>query len=83
MKVYVISYKSQYSDGSYSSGVCYVFNSLEKAKNMLETIKQDEISEYKDNGIDISNRIIDLENAFKIENGDDIDEYSIDEMQVK
>ena len=42
MKVYVIRYEDLWGD-KYSSGVSYVFDTLEKAEIMLEEIKKDEI----------------------------------------
>ena len=43
-KVFIIRYEDMCS-GEYSSGVCYVFNTMEKAKIMLEEIKKDIICE--------------------------------------
>lgn len=40
-KVYIIKWEDSDSSGSYSSGISYVFDTLDKAKEMLEEIKQD------------------------------------------
>lgn len=82
-KVYIITYKSTYSDGTSASGISFVYDNYEKAKKMLETIKQDEISNYQDNGINIRARILCEENSFTIDSGSDTDKYSIIEMDVK
>ena len=80
-KVYVIRYEELMS-GEYSSGVCYVFDTLEKAEIMLRQIKQDEIH---DNNLDnIKTDIHDLitENGFIIDYIDDYTKYVIEEMVV-
>ena len=71
-----------YPNGEYYSGVSYVYNTLEKAKNMLEKIKADEIAEYEDNGCDIRNDIRSTEYNFIIDRAD-FTEYEIVEMEVK
>lgn len=81
-KVYIITYRDKYSNGEYYSGVSYVYNALEKAKNMLEKIKADEIAEYEDNGCDIRNDIRSTEYSFIIDRAD-FTEYEIIEMEVK
>lgn len=40
-KVYIITYRDEYSNGEVYSGVSYVYDTLEKAKNMIEVIKAD------------------------------------------
>lgn len=81
-KVYIITYRDKYSNGEYYSGVSYVYNTLEKAKNMLEKIKADEIAKYEDNGCDIRNDIRSTEYSFIIDRAD-FTEYEIIEMEVK
>ena len=81
-KVYIITYHDEYSNGECYSGVSYVFDSLEKARKMLEEIKQDEIAEYKENGYDITNDIK-LENDTLTKDSGDFSEYKIIESQVK
>lgn len=76
-RVYVIVNESLYSDNSYSSGCSYVCDTLEKALNMLEIIKQDEIEEYGLNDWDITDDIRDYENGFIIELGDEYTKYEI------
>lgn len=52
-KVYIIRYE-EYDDGNgYFSGISYVFKDLEKAKDMLKTIKEDELSNIDLNKDDI------------------------------
>lgn len=80
-KVYIITYKDEVED-NFRSGVSYVFDTMEKAKNMLEVIKKDEIKEYADNGYDIKDNIINTENGFIIDSGD-YTEFEIVEMEVK
>ena len=81
-KVYVIRYEELCS-GEYSSGTSYVFDSLEKAKTMLEEIKKDEIC--SNDRIDIKNLIHDLitEEGFIIDYIDDYTKYVIEEMRVE
>lgn len=82
-KVYIITYECSYSDGSYNSGVSYVYSDYEKALKMLEKIKQDEIQEYDINGIDIKDSIIDYKDSFVVDRCDDVDKFSIIEMNVE
>jgi hypothetical protein len=83
MKVYVIRYEELYSNNSFSSGVSYVFDSLDKAKDMLKKIKEDEIEYYVDNGwnredIDIKEELYTLYFDFF----DEYTKYEIIEMEV-
>lgn len=80
-KVYIISYEDCMS-GEYYSGISYVFDTLEKAKSMLEIIKKDEMYEYKYNGYDIKDDIKDTENGFIIDRAD-YTEYEIKEMNIQ
>lgn len=84
MKVYIIRYE-ELSSGEYSSGISYVFDTLEKAEDMLEEIKDCEIGHYADNGRDIKDLVHDLitENGFIIDFIDDYTKYVIEEMEVK
>ena len=81
-KVYIIRYECLAS-GEYSSGISYVFNSLEKAKIMLEEIKKDEICSSERE--DIKDLIHDLvyDNGFIIDYIDDYDKYVIEELEVQ
>ena len=81
-RVYVIVNESLYSDNSCSSGCSYVCDTLEKALNMLEIIKQDEIEEYGLNDWDITDDIRDYENGFIIELGDEYTKYEIVEKEL-
>lgn len=83
-KVYLIKWEESYESGLYSSGINYVFDTLEKAKTMLEKIKQDIIdnSEREDIKELIHNFIYD--EGFKVDYLDnDYDSYEIVEMEVQ
>lgn len=79
MKVYVISFMDEYLDARSQFGISYVFDSLEKAKQRLEIIKQleqeDKIKEYE---------LIDDDLSFDIikEGGDFTTRFRITEMEV-
>lgn len=84
MKVYIIKYEESYEGGLYESGICYVFDTLEKAKTMLKQIKED-IIENSDRE-DIKDMIHDniYGDGFKVDYlGYDYDSYEIIEMEVK
>ena len=86
MKVYVIRYESLYSDNEYTSGTMYAFNSLEKARERLEEIKQEKIEYYTDaRGEDASSLIHNFitEEGFTVDFFDEYDNYYIDEMEVE
>ena len=82
MKVYVIRYEEVCS-GEYFSGVCHVFDTLEKAEIMLEKIKNHEI--YDNDREDIKDLIHYLitENGFIIDYMDDYTKYVIEEMELR
>ena len=85
-KVYVIRYESLYSDNSYSSGVSYAFNTLEKARKRLEEIKQDTIQYYEDAGREDAKSLIHnfiTEEGFIVDFLDEYDKYYIEEMEVE
>ena len=88
-KVYVISFETL-SDNVYDSGVAYVFDTLEKAKIMLEQIKQDCIYSCdftaEDFNVDsLYDLVHDLvtEDGFIIDFYDDYTKYIIEEMEVQ
>ena len=80
-KVYIIKYEDL-QDEEYSSGISYVFDTLEKAETMLRQIKQDEM--HSSDIEDIKNYTHDLitENGFIIDFLDDYTKYTIEEMEV-
>ena len=81
-KVYVIRYEESCS-GEYFSGVSYVFNTLEKAKIMLEEIKKDIIcSSEREDIKDIIHDLI-TENGFIVDYIEDYDKYVIEEIEVQ
>lgn len=80
--VYVITYEECCS-GEYHSGLCYVFDTFEKANIMLEEIKKDIICESERE--DIKDLIHDLitENGFIVDYINDYDKYIIEEIEVQ
>ena len=82
-KVYIIKYETL-SSGEYSSGLCYVFDTLEKARIMLEEIKKDEIcSSDLENIKDLIHDLM-YEEGFIIDYiSDDYDKYVIEEIEVQ
>lgn len=80
-KVYIIRYEDC-SSGDYSSGICYVFDTKEKAEIMLEEIKKDIICSAERD--DIKDLIHDLitEDGFIVDYIDDYDKYIIEELEV-
>ena len=81
-KVYVIRYEDLCS-GDYSSGISYVFDSLEKAEIMLRQIKQDEIHDNDLDNIETDVHDLITENGFIIDYMDDYTKYVIEEMEVQ
>ena len=81
-KVYVIRYEDLCS-GDYSSGISYVFDSLEKAEIMLRQIKQDEIHDNDLDNIETDVHDLITENGFIIDYIDDYTKYVIEEMEVQ
>lgn len=84
-KVYIIRYEELCS-GEYSSGISYVYDTLEKAEKMLEEIKEDEINTCYEDGIEeIEDDIHDLitENGFIIDFIDDYTKYVIEEEKIR
>ena len=82
MKVYIIRYEELIS-GEYSSGISYVFDTLDKAEIMLRQIKQDEIHDNDLDGINTDIHDLITENGFIIDYIDNYTKYVIEEMEVK
>lgn len=86
MKVYVISFIDEYLDARSQFGISYVFDSLEKAKQQLEIIKQheleqeDKIKELEDTEYELIND--DLSFDIIKEGGDFTTRFRITEMEV-
>lgn len=80
MKVFVISFMDEYLDTHSQFGTSYVFNSLEKAKQQLEIIKQYELEQIGDTEYEL----IDDDLSFDIikEGGDFTTRFRITEMEV-
>lgn len=80
MKVFVISFMDEYLDARSQFGISYVFDSLEKAKQQLEIIKQYELEQIEDTEYEL----IDDDLSFDIikEGGDFTTRFRITEMEV-
>lgn len=80
MKVFVISFMDEYLDIHSQFGTSYVFDSLEKAKQQLEIIKQYELEQIGDTEYEL----IDDDLSFDIikEGGDFTTSFKITEMEV-
>lgn len=80
MKVFVISFMDEYLDTHSQFGTSYVFDSLEKAKQQLEIIKQYELEQIEDTEYEL----IDDDLSFDIikEGGDFTTRFRITEMEV-
>lgn len=80
MKVFVISFMDEYLDTHSQFGTSYVFDSLEKAKQQLEIIKQYELEQIGDTEYEL----IDDDLSFDIikEGGDFTTRFRITEMEV-
>ena len=85
-KVYVICFEQLYSNGEKSMGISYVYSTLRKAKNMLKTIKKDEMQFYIDDGCNrdyIERHTRDFSRSFIINLVDEYVKFEIVEMEVK
>lgn len=80
MKVYVVSFMDEYLDARSQFGTSYVFDSLEKAKQQLEIIKQYELEQIEDTEYEL----IDDDLSFDLikEGGDFTTRFRITEMEV-
>lgn len=84
MKVFVISFMDEYLDARLDArsqfGTSYVFDSLEKAKQQLEIIKQYELEQIGDTEYEL----IDDDLSFDLikEGGDFTTSFKITEMEV-
>ena len=80
MKVFVISFMDEYLDARSQFGISYVFDSLEKAKQQLEIIKQYELEQIEDTEYELIND--DLSFDIIKEGGDFTTSFKITEMEV-
>lgn len=80
MKVFVISFMDEYLDVHSQFGISYVFDSLEKAKQQLEIIKQYELEQIEDTEYELIND--DLSFDIIKEGGDFTTSFKITEMEV-
>lgn len=85
MKIYIIRWETLYSNGEYSNGISYVFDSLEKAKKCLEEIKENVIEERKEYNDKSEENVHELltEDGFILDLIDEYDKYVIEEMEVR
>lgn len=82
-KVYLIKWEESYEGGRYDSGISYAFDTLEKAKKMLEEIKEDIINDSDREDIkDLIHNDLYGE-GFNVDYlDDDYESYEIIEMEV-
>lgn len=80
MKVFVISFMDEYLDIHSQIGTSYVFDSLEKAKQQLEIIKQYELEQIGDTEYELIND--DLSFDIIREGGDFTTSFKITEVEV-
>ena len=73
--VYIIRFEEENS-GLVSSGISYVYETEEKARKMLKTIKNDELENYDENDI---LEITEDDDEFTIDLGDD---YVIEKCNI-
>lgn len=79
-KVYIIRYEEETS-GEYSSGVSYVYESLEKAKDMLNEILKEELKFCEENELKPS--IYEEDMSFLLDFSCDYTKFVIEEREVK
>ena len=79
-KVYIIRYEEKTS-GEYSSGILYVYESLEKAKNMLNEILEEELEFYKENELEPS--VYEEDMSFLLDFSYNYTKYIIEEREIK
>lgn len=79
-KVFIINFMDEYLEGVSQFGISYVFNSLEKAKQQLEIIKQYELEQLGDTEYELIND--DLSFDLIKEGGDFTTRFRITEMEV-
>jgi hypothetical protein len=83
-KVFIIMWEELYSDGEYSSGISYVFDTLEKAKNMLQTIKNDDLKMYmEDENYEKEDILKEDETSVMFDFLDEYTKYEIIEEEIK
>lgn len=79
-KVYIIRYEEEAS-GEYSSGVSYVYESLEKAKNMLNEILEEELKFCEENELEPS--VYEEDMSVLLDFSYDYTKYVIEEREVR
>ena len=82
MKVYIIRFEELDCGENYSSGISYVFDTKEKARKMLQTIKEDEMIYYEDRE-DIEDILKESEDSIIFDFLDEYIKYEIVEMRVE
>lgn len=76
--VYIIRFEEENS-GLVSSGISYVYETEEKARKMLKTIKNDELKNYDENDI---LEITEDDDEFTIDLGDDYVKFVIEKCNI-
>ena len=79
-KVYIIRYEEEISDEC-SSGVSYVYESLEKAKNMLNEILEEELEFCKEH--DLVPSIYKEDMSFLLDFSYNYTKYIIEEREIE
>lgn len=78
-KVYIIRYEERVS-GEYVSNVSYAFDTLEKAKNMLNEILKEELDFCKEN--DLQPSVYERDYNFILDYSDNYTKYEIVERNI-
>lgn len=76
--VYIIRFEEENS-GLVSSGISYVYETEEKAREMLKTIKNDELENYDEDDI---LEITEDDDEFTIDLGDDYIKFIIEKCNI-
>lgn len=76
--VYIIRFEEEHS-GLVSSGISYVYETEEKARKMLKTIKNDELENYDEDDI---LEITEDDDEFTIDLGDDYVKFVIEKCNI-
>lgn len=81
MKVYVIRYEEKEYSG-YSSGICAIYSTLEKAREYLNVLKTSQIEYYSENDM-YGYTMYDENDELLFDFYDTYDKYVLEEMEVK
>lgn len=81
MKVYVIRYEERTYSG-YSSGICAIYSTLEKAREYLNMLKTSQIEYYSENNM-CGYTLYEEDDELLFEFYDTYDKYVLEERVVK